>query len=112
MDSDKNFDESINAQFQTVYKWSMTSRCSPIPALTCHACMVIQKLQMSPLVIFKAKRVPSLRRSRILQTRKQQVQSTQEMSNFKSSGIVRTHPMTLLTGSWFELRRSTGKKSM
>lgn len=31
MDSDKNFDESLNAQFQTVYKWSMTSRCSPIP---------------------------------------------------------------------------------
>merc|ERR1711988_1045253 len=31
IDSDKNFDESLNAQFQTVYKWSMTSRCSPIP---------------------------------------------------------------------------------
>merc|ERR1712224_813430 len=31
MDSDKNFDESLNAQFQTVYKWSMTSRCNPIP---------------------------------------------------------------------------------
>lgn len=31
MDSDKNFDESLNVQFQTVYKWSMTSRCNPIP---------------------------------------------------------------------------------
>jgi len=31
MDSDNHFEETLNAQFKTVYDWSMTSRCNPIP---------------------------------------------------------------------------------
>merc|ERR1719223_2446570 len=31
MDSDNHFEETLNAQFKTVYDWSMTSGCNPIP---------------------------------------------------------------------------------
>jgi legumain len=53
IDSDKNFQESLNAQFQTVYKWSMTSRCNPIPCFNMPCMYGDLSIAEEPLVNFQ-----------------------------------------------------------
>jgi legumain len=53
IDSDKNFEESLNAQFKTVYKWSMTSRCNPIPCFNMPCMYGDTSIAEEPLVNFQ-----------------------------------------------------------
>jgi len=53
IDSDKNFDESLKAQFKTVYDWSMTSRCSPIPCFNMPCMYGDTSIAEEPLVNFQ-----------------------------------------------------------